>query len=391
MPRRGTRDSLETVPFAGASRPGRTTEARHAAARRPMLHEENSADAARPRAVAANGPEDFEMLSAPCDTFPRLVGDIGGTNARFALIAAPGQDFMGMRTLPCADFAGPAEAIEHYLAEGGLPRPRWCAFGIANPVDGDFLCMTNHCWSFSIRELRERLGLDRLEVVNDFTALAMALPALQPADLVQVGGGAPVARRAIGLLGAGTGLGVSGLVPCGDDYAPLDGEGGHVTLAASDAHEAALIARLATRYPHVSAERVLSGPGLVALYDAHAAVVGQTAEPLGAAEISSRALAATSPLCVATVETFCALLGTVAADLALVLGARGGVYIGGGIVPKLGDFFVRSRFRERFEHKGRFSEYLAGIPTWVIRAPYPGLLGAARVLDRYAASRSAEC
>ncbi|NMG29505.1 glucokinase [Aromatoleum evansii] len=326
------------------------------------------------------------MFSGSPDTFPRLVGDIGGTNARFAMIAGPGQDLVAMRTLPCADFPGPAEAIERYLADGDLPRPRWCAFGIANPVDGDFVRMTNHSWAFSIAALRDQLGLDHLQVLNDFTALAMALPALTPADLAQVGGGTSVARRAIGLLGAGTGLGISGLVPSGDDYVPLEGEGGHVTLAASNAHEAELIAWLATRYPHVSAERVLSGPGLVALYDAHAAVAGVPADVLSAAEISSHGLAGTSSLCVETLNTFCAFLGTVAADLALILGARGGVYIGGGIVPKLADFFARSPFRERFEDKGRFREYLAQIPTWVIHAPYPGLVGAARALDRAAAS-----
>lgn len=326
------------------------------------------------------------MFSGPPDTFPRLVGDIGGTNARFAMIAGPGQDLVAMRTLPCAGFPGPAEAIERYLADGNLPRPRWCAFGIANPVDGDFVRMTNHSWAFSIAALRDQLGLDHLQVLNDFTALAMALPALTPADLAQVGGGTSVARRAIGLLGAGTGLGISGLVPSGDDYVPLEGEGGHVTLAASNAHEAELIAWLATRYPHVSAERVLSGPGLVALYDAHAAVAGVPADVLSAAEISSHGLAGTSSLCVETLNTFCAFLGTVAADLALILGARGGVYIGGGIAPKLGEFFARSPFRERFEDKGRFREYLAQIPTWVIHAPYPGLVGATRALDRAAAS-----
>jgi glucokinase len=325
------------------------------------------------------------MHSAPTDTFPRLVGDIGGTNARFALVAAPGGDLEAIHTLPCADFAGPAEAIEHYLTATGIARPRWGAFGIANPVDGDFVRMTNHNWAFSIRQLRERLTFERLDVLNDFTALAMALPVLQDADLLKVGGGSAVAHRAIGLLGAGTGLGISGLIPCCDDYVPLEGEGGHVTLAASDAHEAALLAWLATRHAHVSAERALSGPGLVALYQAHAAVRGESAEPLSAADISRRALEGSSPLCVETLDTFCALLGTVAADLALTLGARGGIYIGGGIVPRLGDFFARSRFRARFEQKGRFSAYLAGIPTYVIRAPYPGLLGAARALERNSA------
>jgi len=327
------------------------------------------------------------MYSGPADTFPRLVGDIGGTNARFATLLAPDRELEQVLTLPCGDFAGPREAIEHYLARTGLPRPRWCAFGIANPVDGDEVRMTNHHWAFSIRALQDALGLTQLLVLNDFTALAMALPALTSADLAQIGGGSPAPRRAIGLLGAGTGLGISGLVPCGNDYAPIEGEGGHVTLAAIDAHEAALIAWLATRFPHVSAERVLSGPGLAALYQAEAAVAGRTPEDLGPAEISARAIAGTCPVCVATLDTFCAMLGTVAANLALVLGARGGIYIGGGIVPKLGDFFARSPFRARFEQKGRFSDYLARIPTYVIKAPYPGLLGAARALARAAASQ----
>jgi glucokinase len=270
-----------------------------------------------------------------------------------------------------------------------MARPRWCAFGIANPVDSDQVRMTNHHWAFSIRALREELGLEHLRVLNDFTALAMALPALQDADVVQIGGGAAVPQRAIGLLGAGTGLGISGLVPCGGDYAALEGEGGHVTLAASDAHEAALIAWLATRYPHVSAERVLSGPGLVALYDAHVAVGGHAAETRSAADITSRALAGDDALCVATLDTFCAFLGTTAANLALVLGAQGGIYIGGGIVPRFGDYFARSPFRRRFEQKGRFSDYLARIPTFVIHAPYPALLGAARVLVRTAETQSA--
>lgn len=326
------------------------------------------------------------MPPALNDTYPRLVGDIGATNARFALIGAPGGALEAIRSLPCADFAGPAAAIEHYLAATGAPRPRWCAFGIANPVDGDAVHMTNRDWAFSIRELRETLRLEHLVVVNDFTALAMALPALPPGELSKVGGGEPVSACAIGLVGPGTGLGISGLVPCGADYVPLASEGGHVTLPASTPQEAEIIAWLAARHPHVSAERVLSGPGLVALYQAHAAIAGSVAEMLGPADITRRALDGKDAHCVAALERFCAFLGTVAGDLALTLGARGGIYIGGGIVPRLGEAFARSPFRQRFEDKGRFGIYLAGIPTYVIRAPYPGLVGAARLLDRRAAS-----
>lgn len=328
------------------------------------------------------------MHTAPHHSYPRLLGDIGGTNARFALIRAPGEAMDAMRTLPCADFPGPAEAIEHFLAEAALPRPVWCAFGIANPVDGDLIQMTNHSWTFSIRDLQARLGLTHLQVLNDFTALALSLPALAEKDLEKVGGGQAVAGGAIGLLGAGTGLGVSGLIRSGADYVPLGGEGGHVTLAASDAHEAAIIDWLAQRHSHVSAERVLSGAGLVALREAEAAIAGQTAPPLTPAEITRHAIEGTSPLCVAAIDSFCAFMGTVAADLALTLGARGGIFIGGGIVPKLGPLFARSRFRARFEHKGRFGAYLARIPTWVIQAPYPGLVGAARALERSAATQA---
>lgn len=324
------------------------------------------------------------MSSGLSATFPRLVGDIGGTNARFALIEAPGSAPEALRTLSCAAFAGPADIIDHYLAENALPRPRWCAFGIANPVDGDSIHMTNRDWAFSIEALRERLGLDHLQVLNDFAALALALPALGNSDLTRVGGGSAIAGRAIGLLGAGTGLGVSGLVPCDGDYVPIESEGGHVTLPAANAHEAELIAVLARRTPHVSAERALSGPGLVALYEAEAAVRGERADAPSATEITSRALDGSSPLCAAAVDSFCAFFGTVAANLALTLGARGGVYIGGGIVPRLGAYFARSPFRERFEQKGRFSDYLARIPTLVIHAPYAGLTGAARALEQAA-------
>ena len=318
--------------------------------------------------------------SAP-GLWPRLVGDIGGTNARFALIAAPGAPISDARTLACASHPGPREAIEHYLATSTLPRPRAAAIGIANPVTGDLVRMTNHVWSFSIEALRLGLGLDRLRLINDFTALALALPTLAAHELVQIGGGTPTAHAALGLLGAGTGLGISGLIPHGDRWVPLDGEGGHVTLAAFDAREAAVIAALARRYDHVSAERVLSGPGLAALHAAIAEVDGRPADGLGAADITAAALAGSSAPCAESVAMFCAMFGTVAADLALTLGARGGVYIGGGIVPRLGAHFATSPFRARFENKGRFRDYLAQIPTYVIHADYPALRGAARALD----------
>ena len=315
------------------------------------------------------------------ESYPRLVGDIGGTNARFALVTGPGRAPTRMRNLPCARYPGPAEAIRDYLAVEDLPVPPVAAFGIANPVDGDHVAMTNHHWAFSVEGLRATLGLERLLVINDFTALALSLRDLKPQERRQVGGGEPHAGQPIALLGAGTGLGVSGLVPYGDDYAPIAGEGGHVTLPACNPRESEIIAVLAERYGHVSAERVLSGPGLVALHDAIRKLDGAPPLERSGAEISTHGLDGSCLHCVDALETFCAMLGTVAGDLALTLGARGGVYIGGGIVPKLGDFFAASAFRRRFEAKGRFGGYLSQIPTYVIHAEFPALLGAARALE----------
>jgi len=326
------------------------------------------------------------MPIALTDTYPRIVGDIGGTHARFAMQVAQGKPITEPLALPSSDFAGPAEAIQHYLELTGLPHPRWAGLAIATAISGDMLAMTNNGWTFSIKAVRDKLGLAHLRMLNDFTALALALPKLKPADLVQIGTGKAEAGKAIGLLGPGTGLGVSGLLPCAQGYSAIEGEGGHMTMPAFNVREAELIALAGKRFPHVSAERLLSGPGLMMLYEVIAESAGAPNEKLQADEISKRGIAGSCPVCRETMDTFCAMLGTVAADVALVLGARGGMYIGGGIIPKLGDYFATSPFRSRFEKKGRFSSYLAKIPTWVIHAPWPGLIGAAASLDEDAGS-----
>lgn len=322
--------------------------------------------------------------SPPDRGFPRLLGDIGGTNARFAWIAAPGAALGALATYPCADHASLQEAMQHYLQAHRLPSPRWCAIGIANPVVGDLVRMTNHDWAFSIADVQARFGMDRFLVINDFTALALALPALQPSDLRQVGPGSPMPLAPLGLIGAGTGLGVSGLLPAhgGRGAIPINGEGGHVTLAGTSALEDAVIERLRRRFGHASAERALSGPGLVNLHAALCEIEGLPVPPLDAADITRQSAAGGDPRCIEAVELFFSFLGTVAGNLALSLGARGGMYIGGGIVPRLGDRIDRSAFRERFEAKGRFREYLGGIPTYVVQASTsPALIGAARALE----------
>ena len=243
--------------------------------------------------------------------------------------------------------------------------------------------MTNHPWHFSIAALQRELGLQRLVVLNDFTALALGLPSLDARELHRVGGGAAVAGAPLAVLGAGTGLGVSGLLAtAGDGWVPITGEGGHVSLAAINAREQAVLQQLIARFGHASAERALSGPGLVNLYQAACSLSGQAPQPLTAADVIAGARSASDPACTEALELFFGFLGSVAGNLALTLGARGGFFIGGGIAPRLLPELERSTFRERFEAKGRFRDYLAAIPTWVIHATVsPAFVGVARALD----------
>ena len=314
--------------------------------------------------------------------FPRLLGDVGGTNARFAWQAERGAPLTDVATLPAAGHETLLHAMQDYLGRYQRPAPRQCAIGIANPIVGDRVQMTNHHWAFSISDMQRELGLQRFLVINDFTALALSLTSLDAADLRAVGGGAAVANAPLGLLGPGTGLGVSGLLPAmgGRGAIPINGEGGHVTLAPVNELEEKVVRILRREFGHPSAERALSGSGMVNLYNALCEVDGVAARPLTPAEVTSQV--DTDPQCGGAIDLFFSLLGNVAGNLALSLGARGGMYIGGGIVPRLGDRIDRSLFRARFEDKGRFRSYLQGIPIWVVNARMsPALIGAARALD----------
>lgn len=317
------------------------------------------------------------------DGFPRLLGDVGGTNARFALQLSPGADLSDIRTVPTRDHHTLEAAMRHYLHKAGEVRPAQAAIGIANPVVGDWVQMTNHHWAFSIEAMRQSLGLQRFRVINDFTALALSLPSLQAHELRQIGGAQAVARAPIALVGPGTGLGVSGLLPVGENgWVALAGEGGHVTLSPATPREWAVSAWLHERFGHASAERAVSGQGLENLYQALCSLDGVAAEALTAAQVSQRGLDAQDARCTEALHLFCAFLGSVAGNLALTLGATGGVYIGGGIAPRLGAFLDASAMRERFEAKGRFRPLLAGMPIFLIdAATSPALLGAARALD----------
>ena len=314
--------------------------------------------------------------------YPRLLGDIGGTNARWAWQASADSGMQDVSVQPCDDSASIQESAANYLASHGHKSPRWAGIGIATVITGDEVRLTNSSWRFSIAEFQRTMALDRCLVINDFTALAMSLPALKPQDLRSLGGGAAVAGATIALLGPGTGLGVSGLVPDAvGRYHALSGEGGHVTLAATDAREANLLAALRTKFDHVSAERVLSGSGLVNMYHAICAVDSIPARDLEPSDVTDAAVAGSDAQCVQAVHYFTRFLGNVAGNLALTLGSMGGVYIGGGIVPRLGAAFDAAVFRQSFESKGRYRTLLSTLPVWVITASTPALVGANRALD----------
>jgi glucokinase len=318
---------------------------------------------------------------------PRLLADIGGTNARFALETGPGE-ISSVQIYPCADYPGVADVIKKYLKDTKIGRVNHAAIAIANPVDGDQVSMTNHDWTFSIEATRRALGFDTLLVVNDFTALAMALPGLTDAQRVQVGGGTRRPNSVIGLLGPGTGMGVSGLIPADDRWIALGSEGGHATFAPADEREDIVLQYARKKWSHVSFERVAAGPGIEVIYRALAGRdKKRVAANLDTIEIVKRALDG-EPLAAESVDVFCGILGTFAGNIAVTLGALGGIYIGGGVVPRLGEFFARSSFRQRFEAKGRFEAYLQNVPTYVITAEYPAFLGVSAILAEQLSNRA---
>ncbi|WP_168792909.1 bifunctional transcriptional regulator/glucokinase [Paraburkholderia aromaticivorans] len=318
---------------------------------------------------------------------PRLLADIGGTNARFALETSPGE-IGSVKVYPCADYPGVAEVIKKYLKDTKIGRVNHAAIAIANPVDGDQVSMTNHDWSFSIEATRRALGFDTLLVVNDFTALAMALPGLTDQQRVQVGGGTRRPNSVIGLLGPGTGMGVSGLIPADDRWIALGSEGGHATFAPADEREDIVLQYARKKWSHVSFERVAAGPGIEVIYRALAGRdKKRVAANVDTVEVVKRALEG-EPLAAESVDVFCGILGTFAGNIAVTLGALGGIYIGGGVVPRLGEFFSRSSFRKRFEAKGRFEAYLQNVPTYVITAEYPAFLGVSAILAEQLSNRA---
>lgn len=311
-----------------------------------------------------------------------LVADIGGTHARFALVDALGN--IGVPTVymtrnyPCF-----ADALMQYLTDAaGGARITAAAICGAGPVLDGAIQLTNSPWRIERSLIEAVCKVRKTVLVNDFTAIAFALPLLAPAFLTPLGGGPPARDAAMGVIGPGTGLGVSGLIPAGDGkYAPLAGEGGHVGLSPASEREISIYYRLMKPRGHVPAETVLSGPGLELLYATIAAIDGAPPETaLGAADIIRAARDEGNETAREAIQLFTGWLGAVAGDVALTLGARGGIYIAGGMVPRLGGLFDAHLFRQRFEAKGPYKSYLAAIPAWLITHEYPGLAGLASLL-----------
>ena len=318
---------------------------------------------------------------------PYLIGDIGGTNARFARAGGgrPGP----VTRLATRDFAGPLEAIRAFLERDAAPDPpRAAALGWAGPVDSSRARLTNAGWTIDAARLAAESGIGDILLVNDFEAVAWALPALAGADLHRVGGGRSVAGAPLAVLGAGTGLGVAACLPGPDRTAVVGGEGGHVTMAACTDDEARMLAAFRREAGHVSAERLLCGDGLVRLHDWFNAESGGAAPDRDAAAVTAAAMEG-CPVSRRALDAFCAMFGTVAGNAALTLGARGGVYIAGGIIPRMREYFAASEFRSRFEAKGRYGKYMKEIPTWIVLHPDPAFLGLARLLEDRDGGRAA--
>lgn len=325
---------------------------------------------------------------------PRLVADIGGTHARFGLVEGegPGRALTQVQRLRTEDHPQLIDAARAYLAmlPPGVGRPTVACLAVAAPLDGDEVRFINHPWRFSRAAVQRELALDRLLLLNDFEALALSLPHLGNAGLRRheaPPGAVGAPRGALAVVGPGTGLGVAGLVQTAAGWQAIPGEGGHVTLAACDDFEAAVLAAARRELAHVSAERLLSGVGLPLLHRAVALAsdrsidVAMRTETILQRGIDHASGGQGDADCARTLAVFCAMLGTVAGNVALTLGARGGLYIGGGIVPRMADLFFASAFRERFEAKGRYSDYMRAIPTALIIDPQAAMTGAAVALE----------
>ncbi len=310
-----------------------------------------------------------------------LVGDIGGTNCRFAVVDGHSLEPLAPRSYRNAEYASLEEVLGQYLAaESHRGVPTWAVIAAAGPVTDGEVALTNLDWRIAARDVAARFAIADVRLVNDFAALAASAPHVRASDLVVLNEGrarAPSDVATLAILGPGTGLGVGGLVCTQSGDYVLSTEGGHTTFAPGDDLERAIDARLRAWFGRVSTERVISGMGLANLYRALCEIEGRAPEPLAPNEVTARAAAGTDPCCVRAVQVFSAALGAFAGDVALTMGATSGVYLAGGLVPAILAMFDRAAFWARFETKGRYEAYMRAIPVKLITAPYAALTGAA--------------
>ena len=306
-----------------------------------------------------------------------LLGDIGATNARFALAS---KDKLGeVRSFEVGQYPQFMDALGVFLKEVSSPITH-AVIAVAGPVVEQCAKLTNQAWTIDADELESTFGL-RARIINDFQAVALSLPLLRSEDLVGIGGSKIEEGTPKAVLGPGTGLGVACLANSSRDPVIITSEGGHATLAGTCEREDRIIQYLRGKFGHASAERAISGGGLENLYQAIAAVDGLTVGSPSAAEITNHALTRDCEIAYEALHTFCAFLGSFAGNVALTFGARGGVYIAGGISPRILKFLAGSEFRSRFESKGRFRSYLESVPSYVIVHPAAAFLGLQSLLD----------
>lgn len=309
-----------------------------------------------------------------------LVGDVGGTNARLALLQGDGAQLIGIQNLQCSEFPSLQAAIHHYLEGQHVQTLQSACLALACPVHSDRIQFTNNPWNFSREELRSEFNLKAIQLVNDFTAMALGMLQVPEAQLLSLTPKLNWTPTVRAVIGPGTGLGFSALIPTGSTWQALATEGGHVAFAPRDELEIEILKILMKRHNmRVSAERVLCGQGLVNIYSALAEIQGEDAMYATPAHIT-QAASQGDRLATQALNRFCNMLGDYAGDMVLALGAMGGVYLCGGILPRIQAQFFASDFMDHFTNKGRFSEYLAKVPVALSLAEQPGLMGAAFAL-----------
>lgn len=304
-----------------------------------------------------------------------VVADVGGTNIRLAVCCTKTGEVSHVRSFACAQFLTLDAAVYQYFLTLTEPVTALC-IAIACPADDDLITMTNLSWQFSQQALKEKLKLETLYVINDYTAISLAVPFLAEADKIKVGQGEAQQHGMTAIFGPGTGLGVSHLMYTGGKWVSLDGEGGHASFASNSSEQADILLLLQQQFGHVSAERLLSGQGLVNIYHALCRLDGKPVAFHEPKQVTEAGLTDQCTIATRSLNVFCEMMGGFAGNLALNLACTGGVYIAGGIVPRFVEFFENSDFRTFFEQKGRFENYLTSIPTYIITHDNPGLLGA---------------